>query len=503
MIFEAVKIAVLGFVMYRKQDKNQLTMDEFYVPFGDGVRRDNRWVRIAGLVPWELVEEIYAQGMSPEKGREAIPSRVAFGAIFIKEQENLTDEGTVVLLSENPYAQYFVGLKEFRVEPLFEASMMVHFRKRFGPEAIRKVNEILYERMCPREKDPPQGQDGIPQEGDSGTGRETGDNKGMMVLDATVAPADIHYPTDLNLVNACREDTEKIIDRLWAFGSRVGHRTSYSRKKARKGFLCVAKQRKAKAKAIRRAVGEQIEYVGKNLETLSLLIHEAGEERLTRAERERMETIRKVYEQQRTMRDTGVRSIADRIVSLRQPHVRCIMRGKAGTPYEFGQKMHLSVVNGFTFIEEQSYDNFNEGTRLKQAAQRYRERTGHWPEAILADTIYRNRENRKFCQEKGIRLSGPRLGRPRKDEAKGDKAQAYRDSVERSIVESRHGIAKRRYGLDRIMAYLAVTGLTEAAMQILVMNVAHLLRFLLCPFLRAQARWMRREKIPLAAGFAA
>ena len=150
----------MGFVMYRKQDKNQLTMEEFYLPFGDGLRRDNRWVRTAGLIPWELVDEIYAQSMSMEKGREAISSRIAFGAVFIKEQENLTDEGTVAYLSENPYAQYFVGLKEFRTEPLFEASMMVHFRKRFGPAAIREINEILYERMCPREKEPPEGRDG-------------------------------------------------------------------------------------------------------------------------------------------------------------------------------------------------------------------------------------------------------------------------------------------------------------------------------------------------------
>lgn len=128
-----------------------------------------------------------------------------------------------------------------------------------------------------------------------GTDQDHKDNKGVIILDATVAPADIHYPTDLNLVNACREDTEKIIDRLWPFGSRNEHRTSYSRKQARQSFLGVAKQRKAKAKAIRRALSEQIEYVGKNLETLGLLIHEAGEERLTRAEWEQLETIRKVH----------------------------------------------------------------------------------------------------------------------------------------------------------------------------------------------------------------
>lgn len=487
----------LGYRMYRMRDKKQLTMDEFYLPFGEGLRADNRWVKLARLMPWDMIEEMYAESFSLEKGRPSIPSRIAFGAIFVKEQENLTDEGTLTFLCENPYAQYFAGLREFRTEPLFEASMMVHFRKRFTPEMVRKINEVLYERTHPREEEPPGGEGGK-AEGETSPAEEESKNTGVMILDATVAPADIHYPTDLNLVNACREDTEKIIDRLWPLGSRSGHRTSYSRKKARRSFLGVAKQRKAKAKAIQRAVSEQIGYVGKNLETLGSLIREVGEERLTRGERERLETIRKVHEQQRTMRDTGVRGIADRIVSLRQPHVRCIVRGKAGTPYEFGQKMHLSVVNGYTFVEEQSYDNFNEGTRLKEAAERYRERVGHYPKAILADTIYRNRDNRKFCKEHGIRLSGPRLGRPRKDELEEDKAQAYRDSVERSQVESRHGIAKRRYGLDRIMAYLAETGMTEAALQILVMNAAHLLRFLLRLFWRALERSRREVGMPLA-----
>lgn len=507
-------MTVMGFGMYKKRDRNQLTMDEFSVPFGDRLRRDNRWVAMAGIVPWDLVDELYAQSMSPELGREAISSRIAFGAGYIKEHENLTDEGTVAYLSGNPYAQYFVGLKEFRTEPLFEASMMVHFRKRFGPEAIQMINEAMYERKLRQGKGPDEGGDNQPPQGGSvpveteGThapasdpipAEEGKDNRGVMILDATVAPADIHYPTDLSLVNACRENTEEFIDKLWPFGSRGGHKTSYSRKKARQSYLSIAKQRRAKAKAVRRAVSEQIEYVGKNLETLNLLIGEVGQDRLRPAERKRLETIRKVYEQHKTMRDTGVHSIPDRIVSLRQPHVRCIMRGKAGTPYEFGQKMHLSVVNGFTFIEEQSYDNFNEGTRLKQAAQRYRERTGHWPEAILEDTIYRNRENREFCKEHGIRLSGPRLGRPRKAETDEDKAQAYRDSVDRSMIESRHGIAKRRYGLDRIMAYLAETGMAEAAMQIPVMNVAHLMRFLLWLKLRVLARRRYGSRGVLAA----
>lgn len=472
-------------------------MDEFYIPFSDGLMADNRWVKMAKIIPWDLIEELYAQSFSKENGRPSISSRIAFGALHIKAHENLTDEGIVMSLCENPYMQYFVGLKEFNKEPLFDSSMMVHFRKRFTDDMIQQINEALYERSKPKTEDPP---DDHPEGNVPGEAKE---NQGTLIMDATVAPADIKYPTDLNLLNACREDTEKMIDELWKHSRRKGHKTGYNRKKARQSYLKVAKQRKAKVKAVKRAVSEQIEYVQKNLETLQRLVKEAGTDRLREAEHHRLETITKVCEQQRLMRDSGVQSCPDRIVSLRQPHVRCIVRGKAGSPYEFGQKMHLSVDNGFTFIEEQSYDNFNEGTRLIETAQRYKARCGHYPEAILADTIYRNRENRAFCKEHGIRLSGPRLGRPKKGEAEEDKAQAYRDSCDRNMVESRNGIAKRRYGLDRIMAYLAQTGKTEAAMQIFVMNVAHLLRLLLRLFWHIYAGRNRKIEQLMVEIFAA
>ena len=71
--------------------------------------------------------------------------------MYIKEQENLTDKGMVTFLNNNHYVQYFIELKEFRAKLLFDAYMMFHFRKHFGPEAIYRVNEVLFERMHPRE----------------------------------------------------------------------------------------------------------------------------------------------------------------------------------------------------------------------------------------------------------------------------------------------------------------------------------------------------------------
>lgn len=451
-----------GDMMYRKSDRAQLSMDEFFMPFGGRLSADNRWVKIAKLMPWDMVEDLYASTFKDEKpdGRPPIPARLAFGALYIKEQETLTDERTLEYITENPYMQYFLGLREFRQEQLFDPSMMTHFRKRFTPEMVSQINEELYRRMNPPK--PPE---------DSG-------NDGTLILDATAAPSDIRYPTDLSLLNECRENTERMIDELWEGSSRRGHKTDYNRKKAREKYLAVAKQRKPRKNKIKQAVREQLEYVKKNLKTLDRLMLESSNSVLPK-HLLRLKTIREAARQQQEMLESAKHSVTDRIVSLRQPHVRPIVRGKAGSPVEFGQKLAFSVVNGFTFIDGQSWDNFNEGVTLKESAEKYKDRHGVYPSVILADTIYRNRENRNFCKSNGIRLSGPRLGRPKAEEKDADKEQAYRDNCERNVVESRNGIVKRRYGLNLVMATLACTAETEAALNVLAMNMAHILRVLL------------------------
>ena len=129
--------------MYYRDDSEQLTMEEFFQPFGGRLRKDNRWVCLAGIMPWEYIEEIYVKNLSGETGRPAISSRIAFGAIFIKEFCHLTDEGTVQELQENSYMQCFLGLREFQMEPLFDPSMMVHFRKRFPVEEVAESTNIV------------------------------------------------------------------------------------------------------------------------------------------------------------------------------------------------------------------------------------------------------------------------------------------------------------------------------------------------------------------------
>ena len=439
--------------MYRKRDKAQQSLDEYILPFGGELRGDNRWVKQGKLMPWDLIEEMYAESMSAERGAGTISARIAFGALYIKENEGLTDERTVEYIAENPYAQYFLGLHEFVSERLFDASMMVHFRKRFPAEKIEQINRRIF---C-----------GV--EHKDGAGDEPPPNSGKLVLDATCAPADIRYPSDLSLLNEARENTESMIEALWGQSSRQGHKTRYRRKKARSQYLSIAKQKKPRMAKTRKAIRNQLTYIGRNLEDIGQLLMRQGADALPERKLMRLMTICQLYRQQESMYESRSHACAHRIVSLRQPHIRPMVRGKAGRRFEFGQKLALSVVNGYTFIERQSYENFNEGISLITSVERYRQVHGCYPEAVQADQIYRNRENLSYCKAHGIRLSGPRLGRPGKN-AQRDRALEYRDRCERNIIEGRGGMAKRRFGLDLIMAILPETGMTEAALQVLCMN---------------------------------
>ena len=179
------------------------------------------------------------------------------------------------------------------------------------------------------------------------------------------------------------------------------------------------------------------------------------------------------------MYDNHTHSVEDRIVSVSQPFVRPIVRGKAGKPVEFGMKLDISVSDGWTRLEYHSFDAYNEATKLQEMIEHFRKREGHYPSRILADKIYRNRDNISYCKERGIRLSGPALGRPKKD-AFRDKAQDYRDECERVEVERKFSLGKLKCGMGLVTAKLEETAEHVVALSILLLN----LRKIQCAFLQ-------------------
>jgi transposase, IS5 family len=131
-----------------------------------------------------------------------------------------------------------------------------------------------------------------------------------------------------------------------------------------------------------------------------------------------------IYRQQLWLYENKKQSIDDRIVSLSQPHIRPIVRGKAGKAVEFGAKLSASCFDGFVFLDHISWDNFNESGDLKAQVESFKSYTSYYPESVHVDKIYRTRENRAWCKERGIRISGSPLGRPPANISKQKKKQA-------------------------------------------------------------------------------
>ncbi|GAB4220995.1 MAG: IS5-like element ISLca3 family transposase [Spirochaetota bacterium] len=465
--------------MYRRRATDQLEFENFYLPFGGKLRSDNRWVKLAKAIPWEELEEQYASLFSKDKGAPAKTFRMALGALIIKEKLNITDEETVEQIRETPYLQYFIGLTEYKDEAPFDSSMMVHFRKRLSPKILAEINEVIVQAALRKEGDGGKGDSdssGSPDEPSQETTGGSSENRGIMIIDASVAPADIAYPTDLNLLNEAREKLEGIIDVLYEplKGNSAKPRTY--RQRARRDYLVTAKRRKVGEKAIRKAIKKQLQYIRRDLGHITSLLNKgASLELLSRQQYRNLLVIQEVYRQQEWMYTQKMKSIEDRIVSISQPHVRPIVRGKASAEVEFGAKIMVSRIEGYHILEEISWENVNEATRLQEQIERYRERMGWYPEAVLVDKLYRNRENLRYCKERNIRLSGQKLGRPHKNERE-DKKQERIDSGMRNAIEGSFGIGKRRYGLNRIMTRCRETSETSISLIVLVMNLEKLLR---------------------------
>lgn len=443
--------------MYKHDAKQMLLPHEFFLPFAGQLNPENRWCKLATMVPWATLEDRYIKRLGNLRaGQKAYSVRLALGTLIIQSHKNFSDRDTVDEITENPYLQYFIGLPGFVQEPPFDPSLLVHFRKRLGKDIVNELNELIA--LGESKQDHPDDLEPPTDAADYGASGENAEpdterNKGHLILDATCVPVGIQYPTDSRLLNDARETLEEIIDVLHAphIGECLKPRTY--RQRARKEYLRFERKRSHTKKEIRKIIGKQLRYVGRDLKIIADLVQKSPLTLLDDRQYKNLLVVHELYRQQLQMFKERRHSTEDRIVSLHMPFVRPIVRGKSNAPVEFGPKLAVSVVDGFTFIEKLSFDAFNEGVTLIDSVESYKERFGSYPEVVYADKIYRNRENLKFCKELGIRLSGPPLGRPSTDSKvlKEQHRQEREDAKIRNGVEGKFGEGKRFYGLARIM----------------------------------------------------
>lgn len=465
--------------MYKFNRNIQISFSDFNQPLGMKMNANNRWIKKAEMIPWDKIEEKYAELFPSETGMPAKPLRMALGSLLIQKKYGYSDEELVEQLRENPYYQYFIGMPGYEDKYPFVPSLLVEFRKRLSEDILNEVNEIIISSAIPEKADSNDddsdnnlggGNSNDEMTEDSAEEEIKTENSGTLILDATCAPQNIEYPQDVNLLNECREKLEKLIDKIcYDFNY---YTPRMYRENARKDYLSLAKCKKRPAKRIRKAVKQQLQYVRRDLKYVDEFLA-LDDVKLTDRQTELLDVIRKVYEQQRFMFENKTHSVADRIVSISQPYIRPIVRGKANSPVEFGAKLDLSVdEHGMARVEKLSFDAYNESEVLKTAVENYKQRTGHYPERVLVDQIYRNRENLNFCKEHGIRLSGKRLGRPKQQ--KTDLKTEYKDSKDRIEVERKFSLAKRKFGLGLLCTKLKNTTEASILLSVIAMNIYRL-----------------------------
>ena len=419
----------------------------------------NEWIKDANRLPWKVWESSYASLFPGIKGCVAKPCRMVLGSHIIQQRMGFSDRDLVKQIQENPYYQYFIGLESFQHTPPFAPTLLVEWRKRIDVSFVIKANDALCDAM-PKDR----------RNKKSFGLNSRGTLVATQVCDATVAPQNIRFPQDTSLLNEARTKLEKMIDR---FCSQYGlEKPRMYRKIAHKEYLAFAKSKKPSIDRIKQTIRQQLGYVNRDLKYVDDFIRQGFE--LDSKYQDYLETIRKVYEQQKYMLENNTHKVADRIVSISQPYVRPVVRGKVSKPTEFGAKLHLSVDEwGFARIEYLSFDAYNEGPMLIQALEAYKYHHGCYPERVLVDQIYRTRPNIAFCQKNGIRISGPRLGRPAKNEElrKKDVKNAAQDNIDRIQIERYFSTAKRRNGMGLITKKRKDTSLTTIALSVLVTNI--------------------------------
>lgn len=441
----------------------QTKINEFSSLHQLNLNPNNRWIQLAYLMPWDEMVKIYKTKFNDRLGAKAINPRIIIGAMIIKHKLTLSDEETVQSISENPYMQFFLGLEDYVPDPLFSPTLFVEIRKKLGNDVFERFNTLIIS-LLEDEKTP---------------APEQVNNKGKLKVDATVADQYIRYPNDLSLVNEARLKTEAIIDLLFVqLRDKYPVKPRTYRKMAHKRYLQEAKKKQKSAASVRKAIRYLLNCVQRNLGHIDRMLDQCDgiQFPVPHKYQKQLWVIHTLYEQQRQMYDEKSHTCEDRIVSIAQPHVRPIVRGKQGTPVEFGSKLGLSLANGFLTNETLSWDAYHEAGDLPRQAETYRLLFGYYPELIQADKLYATNDNRNWCRERNIRLTATAKGRPVKKTA-AQKRKERKEYAERNHIEGRIGNAKQALSLNQIKAKLKQTSQTWIAATIFVLNLSRFAAF--------------------------
>jgi transposase, IS5 family len=319
-------------------------------------------VKLARAIDWRFLEEKFGAVYQDGVGRPPLPTRLMAGLVILKHTYNLSDEVVCELWVENPYYQYFCGEEFFQHQLPLDRSSMTNWRKRMGEE---RLQALLQESLA------------VATRTDAMKPRDLA----RVIVDTTVQPKNITFPTDAKLANRAREKLVRLAKRLG-----VELRQSYTRV----GKLELIKhQRYAHARHFnraRRALRKLKTYLGRVIRDIDRKVD--GDPWLESKVARLIGLARRVRDQERGQR-------GPKVYSLHAPEVECIGKGKPHRPYEFGVKVSVATTlrhckGGQFAIHTQALPgNPYDGHTLAQIIPGIERLVGNTIERLHADAGYR------------------------------------------------------------------------------------------------------------------
>ncbi len=464
--------------MIRYKSEKQLKIESFRTPFEMTLQKENRWVVLSEKLPWDELAAIYHRSLSPSMGAPAKDARLVIGALIIKHTLGLDDRETIETIRENMYIQYFLGLCDYTYQDVFDRSLFTTLRYRMGED---KFDEMTCELIKLADMSKHGQKKQKKQDDTSKTNPENpveknediAENKGKLLLDATVADQMIVYPTDFGLVAKSRQESERLIDVICEKLD-IEQKPRTYRRNARKAYLDLAKKKHKTKKEIRKGIGKQLRFLRRNIKSIHCLLDKAENQPFPLDARDQkiFFVIQHILDQQMGMYHSRTHSTDDRIVNIYQPYVRPIVRGKDKVQVEFGAKIGVSLVDGYARIDTLSWDAYNESTDLIKQVEAYNDLKGCYPEVVIVDKIYGTRENRAYLKDHEIRFCGKQLGRPAKVTlTPNQKLKQKKERAIRNQIEGKFGQGKNAYNLSKVRTRTAKTSESWIACIVFIMNL--------------------------------
>jgi IS5 family transposase len=422
--------------MYTKESEEHqfsFTHDWFVVPEVD---ENHELIKIAKAIDWVSISEKLSRFYCVDNGRPAKPSRAKVGLLILKHLYHYSDVELADLIKRDIYAQYLCDVSLKEAKNFINPSTLSKFRKQIGVEGVKLIEQEVFLSL-----------------------QRTKLLKGRrLVCDTTVVPSDIAYPTDVSLLNKVRQKAVQYLETAKQFGAKTFR--TYKRA-ARKVFITYQKIRHHTTQSRRRVQRKLLQFSRRNIrqlkeamEIIAANTHEAADnvkDKFIKETQNFLNTAGKILTQQKDVYQ-GI-PVKERIVSVHQPHIRPMVRGKYPVEVEFGPKILLNLKNKCLFLEDLNFANISDANLLGTAIDAHKERFGAYPSQLSADRGFWSKENYRIAEEKNI----SKIAIENKGKSSYLIHKPFRERMRRlrCSIEAKISLAKRKYGLDRIRYHIA------------------------------------------------